>query len=132
MKHLKPAGSTKPGDASALLPESAPPVLDPAIFGSLRELLDGPILARTYREFLVQTRLRLKTFAVAADEKAVRAMAHNLRGTAAMLGANRIAASVAQLEEKAASSQLIAQVVERLHAECARLESALRKEQVQL
>ena len=103
-------------------------VLDGEVFGTLRELLDASILAQTYRDFLSQTRLRLKGFPAASEEKAVREMAHSLRGTAAMLGAGRIAAAVVRLEEEPVTSRAVEQVIELLHAECAALELALRKE----
>ncbi len=102
--------------------------LDPSIFGSLRELLDEPILKQTYSDFLANTRLRLQTFPAASEEKAVQEVAHSLRGTAAMLGANQISRAIAQLEREPASSARVARVVEQLFADCTTLEAALRKE----
>ncbi len=121
--------STLSGGAR-LAVQAGPAVLDSEVFGSLRELLDATILAQTYRDFLSQTRLRLKGFPAASQEKAIREIAHGLRGTAGMLGANRIAAAAARLEEEPVTSRAVEQVIEQLYAECAALESALRKEEL--
>lgn len=118
--------------APSLMDEHALPVLDMEVFSALAELLDPTVVAYTYREFLAQTRLRLFSMPKADETRQLHEIAHAMRGTAAMLGANGIAMLVTQLEHDAITTLRLEQVTRQLERSCNRLELALCQARVVL
>ncbi len=114
------------GDASFPQPDS---VLDPLTFEPLRELLTPEVLTQIYREFLEQTRMRID--ALLAERASVPELAHTMRGTAGMLGAQAIAALAGELEQ-APADQDPRRLLGELHRGCDLLEQILRGERLQL
>ncbi len=109
--------------------------LDPAVFGALRGMLPTDVLAHTYREFLKRTRAQLVAFSAADDPSRANErgdLGHTIRGTAGMLGATQVAVCAAALERTKVTASELRTAVTSLHTACTALESALRKEQVQL
>lgn len=123
-----------PGGAPSALPGNQAPVsiLDPEIFGSFRDMLDPETLAHIYREFLLTTRQRIDSLSEAPDPEALSRLAHTMKGTAGMLGANCIAARAAQLEHDLTHEPNLLQTAQQLTGDCHALESALAAEQVSL
>jgi two-component system, sensor histidine kinase and response regulator len=97
-----PTRSRQPSPATE--PEPADPVIDPAVFQSLRDL-QGPDEADQVAElvdlFLKDTPPRLeaiKAAVLASNAPALRESAHSLKGTASNLGARRLATLCAKME----------------------------------
>ncbi len=112
--------------------EQALPTLDAEVFSTLAELLNPSVIADTYREFLAQTRLRLCSMPKADETEQLHNLAHTMRGTAAMLGANGLAILVTQLEHGSMTPLRLEQITRQLQRGCTRLELALRQTQVLL
>lgn len=108
------------------------PALDVEVFSALTELLDASVVADTYREFLAQTRLRLRSMPDAGEIKQLHSVAHTMRGTAAMLGASGLATLITQLEHGPITTLMLEQVTKQLERACTRLELALRQARIPL
>ncbi len=109
-----------------------PQVLNLDVFRSLLEFLDPSVLTQTYREFLLQTRAKIHFLKGGVSLAETHDVAHALRGTAGMVGADEIAAIAGGLEEEPTSGAPLVVLLECLHGSCTRLEAALRKEQLSL
>ena len=107
-----------------------PPALQQEIFDSLCHLLDKAVLTQIYSEFLAQTRLRVHALTQSADPQVVQAMAHTIKGTAGMLGADRIAAAAKQLEDDPATGSDLSAALAEIAEGCTALEAALNGKQV--
>ncbi len=116
----------------ALLSPAAEPVLDLAIFGAFRDVLDPKTLAGIYRDFLLQTGARVAALPRLQDREELSGLAHTLKGTAGMLGANRVAARAAQLERELAAGPDLALAAQQLAEACTALRAALIQAQVAL
>ncbi len=93
-------------------------------------MLAPVIITQIYGEFLTLTRLRLQTLPEIFDRQQVGELAHTIKGTAGMLGAQQIAACAEQLESDLDSHRAFESTVQRLGKACLELETELRKEQV--
>lgn len=126
------------------MPAAEEPVLDPAIFGAFKDVLDAKTLGEIYREFLLQTQTRLAALPHLRDREELERLAHTLKGTSGMLGAARVAALAAQLEHELAGKPnsypnsnpdlkpVLELVAQQLADACAELQTALTREQVEL
>ena len=113
-----------------LLPPCAlEPSLDPAVFGALASALNPVVLAQIYREFLAQTRSRIEEPSIQNDDQARASLAHTIKGTAGMLGAEAIARCAAYLETPEAE---VKGTLTAMSTACAALETALRERQITL
>lgn len=96
------------------------PVLDLELFQELRESLGNEleIVAGLYRRFLTHTAQTLDELREQPDSARTVTL-HALKGSAAMVGANRIAAVAAQLQESPLneSPQLAARAIDALASE---------------
>ncbi len=108
------------------------PTLDPVVFGSLRGMLDSQVVAQIYREFLLQTRVRLSALSTLEDSGKLRELAHTLKGTAGMLGARELSAYAASLEDTHLAQSDLQQISRRMVVCCEELEEALRRERLAL
>ena len=121
--------AVRSGSGRLLPPCALEPSLDPAVFGALASVLDPVVLAQIYREFLSQTRCRIEEPSMQHDTQIRASLAHTIKGTAGMLGAEAIARCAAYLEEPKAD---VKGTLTAMSAACAALETALRERQVAL
>ncbi len=110
------------------------PVLDLATFGAFRDVLDPHTLADIYREFLQTTATRVAALPGLRDREELARLAHTLKGTAGMLGANRVAARAARLEQELElpGEPDLRTTADELGEACAELRVALARQQVAL
>ena len=77
-------------------------VLDPDIFGRLREMLPPSSLLEVYSAFLADTRKKADLLLVMLEEQSPREdyvrLAHGMRGSAGMIGASAVALLAGDLE----------------------------------
>lgn len=106
-----------------------PGVLDPEVYGYLRETLAPGALAGIYSEFLERTRERLAVL-MSADSIGLHEFAHTAGGTAGMLGAREFASAVAPLARMEPGSPELEHLVHLLSAACDTLENVLLRTQV--
>jgi signal transduction histidine kinase/CheY-like chemotaxis protein len=119
------------GAAGEARPKGSGP-LDPAVIEDLRAL--GPDFAReAFRMFLQTTPAKLEALSAAAgadDRTALRARAHGLRGSCAIIGARRMMELCAEVERRAEAPQAdgLGQVVAAVHSEFSSVSAALEAE----
>ena len=91
-------------------PEGGPPLLDPAALEDLTRDDDGrALLARLTGIFTRDSRSRVEEIGKlldAGEPEGVRAVAHSLRGSAASVGAGRLAQACGEVEQSAAAGDL--------------------------
>lgn len=109
-------------------PDAHAPLLDELVFDELRESLAAQpdALADVYRKFLQSAESSIN--ALHEQDAAARiSTVHTLKGSAAMLGANRLAALAAQLQEQFSRSQAPAldEVTRQLHDELAAFQHSI-------
>jgi CheY-like chemotaxis protein/HPt (histidine-containing phosphotransfer) domain-containing protein len=139
----KPRGAksgSEPGARGAAESHPTEPVVDPAVFASLRALREAgePDPAVELIDlFLADTPPRLKAMEAAVREAQpprLQESAHSLKGTASNLGARRLAAFCAELEagakagDLARAASLLADVTEAYRQVCFVLEQERQKE----
>jgi len=103
----------------------APEVLDASLFQDLLESLVAPAaVAAVYRKFLENGATFIRELA-SQDSGARIETLHTLKGSAAMMGANRISASAAQLQSQLHGSIVqVEQAAHQLEAELAKFRAA--------
>ncbi len=108
-------------------------MLDLATFAAFRDVLDPQTLADIYREFLHTTAARVAALPGLRDRgEELGRLAHTLKGTAGMLGANRVAALAARLEQELPGKPDLRQTADELAKACTELRVALGRERVAL
>lgn len=79
-----------------------PPLIDPAVWESLRSLDDDPAFLDELIDLFVDDAMpraeRVRASLAAGDVAAARAAAHSIRGTAGNIGASGVAAMAADIE----------------------------------
>jgi len=105
--------------------KDAPEVLDASMFQDLLESLVAPAaVAAVYRKFLENAATFIRGLA-SQDSAARIETLHTLKGSAAMMGANRISASAAQLQSQLHGSIVqVEQAAHQLEAELAKFRAA--------
>jgi signal transduction histidine kinase/DNA-binding response OmpR family regulator len=96
----------------AVTPVAGPSPLDPSHLESLRRLAEvtgKPLVRQIVESYLAETPRRLERIREALSREDTRELilvAHSLKGSSAQLGANRVAAVSAELEEKGRNAEL--------------------------
>ena len=115
-----PAPVYRQGSASLrVVPEA---VLDPAIFGALRDSLPLSAMGEIYCTLLADTEARLARL-LQQDAASARSSLHAIHGSAGMLGASALAAHAWELEKQSAVPG--PEALHDLEAACAQLRETL-------
>lgn len=106
------------------------PILDPAVWESLRVLDDDPAFLDELIDLYVDDALpraeRVRVALAAGDHATAQAAAHSIRGTAGNIGASQVAALATGIEhDLEAGVAVTADRVDRLHEALQRVVSAL-------
>ena len=124
-----PARATRPGSPGLSQPRVHELCLDLTVFDALAGVLDPPVLAQVYREFLLQTRSRVEELRSKPNYGNRPALAHTIKGTAGMLGARAIAGHAERLESGQGEGETAKTLAAMLTA-CAALDAALRERRI--
>jgi HPt (histidine-containing phosphotransfer) domain-containing protein len=89
--------------------ESVPNVLDVSVFQELVESLQAEVAAAVYRKFIENAAAFIGGLSEQNTDECVETF-HTLKGSAAMVGANRLAQLAAQLQTQASSVQVEAPI----------------------
>lgn len=129
MSHV--ADPRQPGASAILELSSAVDVLDRSVLHDLHESLAQPeAVAALYRKFLGNAAAFICDLRVQEDAARVETL-HTLKGSAAMMGAKRIAKFAMHLQTQDGSVQ-VEQAIQALEAELARFRTAAAAELLQI
>ena len=120
---------TPPADRpQAPEPTDTPPSLDAAIIEKLQAIMSPDALQELYTVFVADARQRIvecERFDAAGDEAALRRCGHALKGSAAMVGAPRIASIAAGLETGQYPPEEHGRLFGELHTACDDVEQSI-------
>jgi HPt (histidine-containing phosphotransfer) domain-containing protein len=120
-------------EGSSVTPEDTEDPLDRAAIGSLLELGGSELLSELAEAFSGDTGSALpalRAATTAGDARSVERIAHSLKGSSGSIGAQRMSATCAELQDAGASGDLlmVPGLLERLEEELGRARAALEVE----